>query len=128
MWAKVNNATPRILTVSNSLVRNQPEQVVAYARTLLQAARWAEQNHAEADVVMAAETAVSVADIHRYYTRDLYYKLVPELSARMIGAVEVLKTFLFEHGYIEQDFSIQEWMAEELLRQAYAEEILPWRD
>lgn len=128
MWARVNNATPRILTVSNSLVREHPELVVTYARTLLQAARWARENHASADQSMAAETAVSVADIHTYYTRDLYDKLMPELSRKMIEAVAVLKEFLYEHGYLDQDFSIADWMATELLQEAYALENIPWRD
>lgn len=128
MWAKVNNATPRILTVSNSLVRSNPDKVVTYARTLLQAANWAQQNHAEADVAMASETGVAPADIHTYYTRDIYDKLAPELSVKMIDAVEVLKTFLFEHGYIDNNFSTDEWMAKELLQEAYRLEGMPWRD
>ncbi len=128
MWAKVNNATPRILTVSNSLVRENPEQVITYARTLLQAAQWAQTHHDEADVAMAAETGVSPADIHTYYTRDIYDKLMPELSGRMLESVEVLKTFLYEHDFIDHNFSTDQWMAKDLLQEAYQREGIPWRD
>ncbi len=128
MWAKVNNATPRILTVSNSLVRENPEQVITYARTLLQAAKWAQTHHDEADVAMAKETGVTPADIHTYYTRDLYDKLMPELSVRMLDAVEVLKTFLYDHDFIDNNFSTEEWMAKELLQEAYSREGIDWRE
>jgi len=128
MWAKVNNATPRILTVSNSLVRDNPDQVITYARTLLQAAKWAETHHDEADVAMANETGVTPADIHTYYTRDLYNKLMPELSIKMLDAVEVLKSFLFDHGFIDNNFSTEQWMAKNLLQEAYRQENIAWRD
>lgn len=128
MWAKVNNATPRLLTVSNSLVREQPDMVVRYARTLLQSACWAEQNRAEAVPCMARETGVTPEDIETYYTHDLHLKLRPSLETRLVDALEVMKRFLFEHGFIEQDFSTEQWMAKDLLRQAYDAEGLEWRD
>jgi ABC-type nitrate/sulfonate/bicarbonate transport system substrate-binding protein len=128
MWAKVNNATPRILTVSNSLVREHPDQVITYARTLLQAAKWAQTHHQQADQAMATETGVAPADIHTYYTRDIYNKLMPQLSAKMLDTVEVLKIFLFDHGYIDNDFSTADWQARELLQEAYHQEQLPWQD
>lgn len=128
MWAKVNNATPRILTVSNSLVRDNPAQVITYARTLLRAASWAETHHDEADLAMATETGVSPADIHTYYTRDIYTKLMPELSVKMLDAVEVLKTFLYDHRFIDNNFSTDEWMAKELLQEAYRQEGIAWRE
>ncbi|RLA15297.1 MAG: hypothetical protein DRQ60_05950, partial [Gammaproteobacteria bacterium] len=99
-----------------------------YARTLLRAAKWAETHHAEADVAMATETGVSPADIHTYYTRDIYTKLTPELSVKMLDAVDVLKTFLFDHSFIDNNFSTEEWMAKDLLQEAYRQENIAWRD
>lgn len=130
MWAKVNNATPRLLTVSNSLVRERPDAVVHYARTLLKAATWAAQpeNKAEATAAMARETGVTPADIDTYYTADIHQKLKPELSVRLIETLEVMKSFLHAHGFIEQNFSATEWMATDLLREAYAAEGIPWVD
>ena len=128
MWAKVNNATPRLLTVSNSLVRERPDMVVRYARTLLQSARWAEQNRAEAVPCLARETGVTPEDIETYYIDDLHMKLRPSLEARLVDALEVMKDFLFEHGFIDRNFSTEQWMAKDLLREAYDAEGLEWRD
>lgn len=126
MWAKVNNATPRILSVSNSLVREHPDLVVRYARTLLRAAKWAYNNRAQATACLARETGVTESDIGTYYTADLHSKLAPSLGDDMLATVAVMKSFLFEHGFIEKDFSLRDWMQEELLHEAYAAEGLPW--
>ncbi|HCO43154.1 ABC transporter substrate-binding protein [Immundisolibacter sp.] len=130
LWAKVNNATPRLLTVSNSLVRERPDAVVRYARILLKAATWAAQpqNTAEATAAMARETGVTPADIDTYYTADIHQKLKPELSVRLIETLEVMKSFLHSHGFIEQNFSTRDWLATDLLREAYAAEGIPWVD
>ncbi len=128
LWAKVNNATPRILSVSNSLVRNHPEMVVRYARTLLQAAQWARQAQDEATECMARETGVSVADIHTYYTPDLHDKLAPSLSPTMLETVEVMKKFLHDNGFITNNFALRDWLATDLLREAYAAEQLVWEE
>ncbi|MEC9341570.1 MAG: hypothetical protein VX663_08820 [Pseudomonadota bacterium] len=128
LWAKVNNATPRILSVSNSLVREHPDMVVRYARTLLQAAKWARQNTAEATACMARETGVDVTDIPTYYTPDLHAKLAPSLSPTMLETVEVMKRFLYENGFIEHNFDLREWLAADLLKEAYAAEQMTWQD
>jgi sulfonate transport system substrate-binding protein len=129
LWAKVNNATPRLLTVSGSLVRERPELVVRYARILLGAARWAADpaHRAEATEALARETGVTAQDIRTYYTPDLYDKLQPELSERLLETVEVMKGFLARHRYIPQDFDLRAWMAQDLLRQAYEAAEIPWR-
>ena len=128
LWAKVNNATPRILSVSNSLVREHPELVVRYARTLLQAAKWAQQCPEQATECMARETGVSESDIHTYYTANLHAKLAPSLSPTMLETVEVMKNFLYENGFIEHNFELRDWMAADLLREAYAAEQMTWQD
>lgn len=128
LWAKVNNATPRILTVSGSLVRERPELVVRYAQTLLRGAQWAADsaNRDAATAALARETGVTAPDIRRYYTPDLHQKLKPELSSRLLGTVEVMKDFLAAHGYIPHNFDTRAWMVENLLREAYAAQALPW--
>lgn len=130
LWAKVNNATPRLLTVSNSLVRERPDMVVRYARTLLKAATWAAQpqNTVEATAALALETGVTPADIDRYYTPDLHQKLKPELSMRMIETLEIMKSFLYAHGFIENNFPSRDWLATDLLRAAYEAEGIAWPD
>jgi hypothetical protein len=47
--------------------------------------------------------------------------MVPSLSPQNLAAVEVGKDFLLGHGYIENDFDVQEWAAPEFLEKAAAE-------
>jgi len=48
---------------------------------------------------------------------------VPNLSAQNLAMVKIGKDFMLEHGYIENDFDVEEWAAPEFLAKA-AEELL----
>ena len=47
--------------------------------------------------------------------------MVPSLSAQNLECVEIGKDFMFSHGYIENDFDVNEWAAPEFLEQAATE-------
>jgi hypothetical protein len=47
---------------------------------------------------------------------------------RLIETLEIMKSFLHAHGFIEQNFSTKDWMAADLLREAYAAEGIAWID
>ena len=41
--------------------------------------------------------------------------IVPNLSPQNLASVEIGKDFLLSHGYIKNDFDVQEWAAPEFL-------------
>jgi hypothetical protein len=47
---------------------------------------------------------------------------------RLIETLEIMKGFLHAHGFIEQNFQVRDWLATDLLRQAYDAEGLAWID
>ena len=48
---------------------------------------------------------------------------MPNLSPQNLASVEIGKDFMLSHGYIKNDFDVQEWAAPEFLEQA-AKELL----
>jgi len=49
--------------------------------------------------------------------------MVPNLSPQNLVSVEIGKDFMLSHGYIKNDFDVQQWAAPEFLEQA-AKELL----
>ena len=47
--------------------------------------------------------------------------MVPSLSAQNMQTIKIGKDFMFKHGYIENDFDVDEWAAPEFLEQAATE-------
>ena len=46
---------------------------------------------------------------------------MPNLSPQNLASVEIGKDFMLSHGYIKNDFDVQQWAAPEFLEQAAAE-------
>ncbi len=47
--------------------------------------------------------------------------MVPSLSAQNLECIKIGKDFMFSHGYIKNDFDVDEWAAPEFLEQAARE-------
>ena len=44
--------------------------------------------------------------------------MVPSLSAQNMQCIKIGKDFMFEHGYIKNDFDVDEWAQPKFLEQA----------
>lgn len=119
---RVNNSTPRLLTVSESLVHDHPEAVVRYVQTLVRAARWGQGHPAEAAQAIAAEAGVAAEDIDFCFEFQYLSKLMPALDGHLLETLAVMKSFLLQRGYINRDFSVDEWLAPRPLAEALARE------
>lgn len=119
---RVNNSSPRILSVSASLVRNHPEAVIRYLQTLLRAARWADENHAEAIAPIAAESGVKSGDIAALYRPDFTRKMMPAINPELLEATGIMKKFLVARGYLARDFELSKWINPEPLHEAMRRE------
>jgi hypothetical protein len=47
--------------------------------------------------------------------------MVPSLSAQNMQCIKIGKDFMSSHGYIENDFDVDEWARPEFLEQAAVE-------
>ena len=119
---RVNNSTPRLLTASESLIRNHPQAVVLYVRTLVRAAHWAMANRDGAARAIAAETGIAAQDIFRCFEPSFPEKLMPTLNEDARNAGEIMKSFLLERGYISEDFDLEDWIEPNMLAEALERE------
>lgn len=117
---RVNNGTPRLITVGKALVDARPDLVVRYLATLLRAADWAADNPQAAARLVAAEAGTpddtqSIIDGHGEAFAD---HLRPNLSQAYVDGLTVQKDFLFRHGFLDNDFDIETWILRTPLAEA----------
>lgn len=118
MADRVNNSTPRLLTTSREMIEAHPEGVVRYLQTLIRAARWAVDRPREARTLVARECGVTSHEVAQHLEKAFETKLAPGVSDALLGSVDVLKSFLHRHGFIERDFPLRDWVAAEPLAEA----------
>ena len=119
---RINNSTPRIITTSRYAVEEHFDAVVRYTQTAIRAANWVQDNPAEARSLIARECSIDADDIETYLEPDYRDKFLPRLDEGLVDAVEFVKSFLHEHGFIDQDFALDEWIDPRPLQQAYERE------
>lgn len=116
--AFINNGQPKTLTVSGGLLRERPDLVYRYVLQLVRASHWAKQHPAETKRVIAAETGTAEYWLDEGTSPDMSGLLEMSLSQTLIDALEVRKQFLLQHGFINNDFLIRDWINPEPLNRA----------
>jgi len=111
----VNNGTPNVFTVSGKLARSRPDIVARYMLQVLRASEWARRHPREASSIIAKEVGTMDDWMPEAFDSSMYEDLAPSLRPELVDALRVRKDFLFEHGFIEKDFSIDEWLDPEPL-------------
>jgi len=115
---RINNGTPRTLTVSGALLREHPDVVTRYLTRLLRAAAWAPGNHHEVDVTVATETGSTLAAVRSAYGPALYESLRPRISDDLLRALADQRDFLRAHGFLPGGVDIGDWLDDGPLRAA----------
>lgn len=115
---RVNNGTPRPLTVHEALLQYRPEWVVAFLALTLRAARWAGDHPTELHELIARETGAAPADVAALYPPGVHAAMVPDLSDERLALLQAQRDFLLRQGYLGRDFDLGEWRATELLEAA----------
>ncbi|WP_420225101.1 ABC transporter substrate-binding protein [Pigmentiphaga litoralis] len=124
----INNGTPNVLTVSGALVREHPDLVARYLAQVLRAAAWARAHQQEATRIIAAEVSVVEEWVPDAFDDALFDNLEPSLRPDLVDALRVRKDFLLAHGFIQRDFSIDDWITPEPLaaaRRLLAQDVNP---
>jgi ABC-type nitrate/sulfonate/bicarbonate transport system substrate-binding protein len=116
----INNGTPNVLTVSGELVRSRPDLVARYVAQVLRASRWARTHRREAAAIFAREVSVAEDWMAEAFDDAMYDSLEPTLQPELVAALRVRKDFLLRHGFIRNDFSIDDWIDPAPLAAAHA--------
>ncbi|MCF2527170.1 ABC transporter substrate-binding protein [Yinghuangia soli] len=115
---RVNNGTPRPITVHEDLLTEHEDLVVRFLVQTLRAADWAAGNPDEVRAILAAETRSGSAGVDRAYREGFHTALHPDLSDERRELLGIQKDFLLVHGFLAADIDLGAWTADEPLARA----------
>jgi ABC-type nitrate/sulfonate/bicarbonate transport system substrate-binding protein len=115
---RVNNGTPRPITVHEGLLEDRPELVVEFLVESLRAADWAADNLDELRGVLAAETGSGGTGVELAYRDGFHRTLHPSLDGDRLELLRRQKDFLLRYGFLSADFDFDGWVAPEPIAQA----------
>jgi ABC-type nitrate/sulfonate/bicarbonate transport system substrate-binding protein len=116
---RVNNGTPRPITVHEDLLENNFDLVVRFLHQTLRAADWAADNLNDVLGILQSETNSSAAGATAAYRDDFHKKLHPDLSEERLQLFAQQKKFLWLHGFLDRDFDFAPWVDRRPLEAAY---------
>ena len=107
---------PAVITCTDVMAEEHPELVVTFMKGMIKVGRWSNANkHAAAEIL---DKQTFYLDVDHTYRGIKDVDMVPNLSVQNLAAIKIGKDFMFSHGYIENDFDVNEWAAPEFLDQA----------
>ena len=115
---RVNNGTPRPITVHADLLESRPEVVVGFLAQSLRAADWAAGDLDGVRAVLQRETLSGPEGVVAAYGAEFHRGLHPSLTAERVELLGVQKQFLYTHGFLAADFDLESWVAPEPLARA----------
>ena len=107
---------PAVITCTDVMADEHPELVVAYMKAMIKVGRWANDNKRAAAYILNRQTFY--LDAEHTYEGIKHVDMVPSLNAQNIESIKIGKDFMFSHGYIKNDFDVDEWARPEFLEQA----------
>lgn len=118
---RVNNGSPRTLTVDAGLLAERPDLAARLVKRVLVAGRWAEGHAREAVTLIARETGSSESAVERAYGKDVGSHLATDLKPSSLSALEDFKNFLYAWRFLPNDFDVRSWIDPRPLAWAEAE-------
>ncbi|MES2886835.1 MAG: ABC transporter substrate-binding protein [Pseudomonadota bacterium] len=121
---RVNNGTPRPITVDRAFLDRHPDVVVRYLKVLLRTAQWAAEHPAQVLQLLARDHGGSATpeEVMASHGPQVHRAFEPLLSDTHIAGLEAQKEFLRRWGYVKQNFSVaRDWVVHEPLAEARRE-------
>jgi sulfonate transport system substrate-binding protein len=108
---RVNNGTPRPVTVDRAFLDRHPDLVARYLAVLIKTARWAEANPSELLSLLVQEGgAADVEEVLASHGHEVHRSFHPRLSEQYVRGLAVQKNFLRDHGFLVNDFDVEAWI------------------
>jgi ABC-type nitrate/sulfonate/bicarbonate transport system substrate-binding protein len=117
---RVNNGTPRPITVHERFLEDHFELVVRFLHQTLRAAEWAKTNLDSVRRVLQGETRSGPAGVEEAYRDGFELALVPDLSDERVALFREQKDFQLTYGFLDRDFDLDAWIDARPLRAAEA--------
>ena len=107
---RVNNGTPRPITVHEDLLNENFDVLVRFLYQTLRAAEWARFNRAGVHQILQDETRAGKEGVEEAYRDDFHLTLAPDLSEERVELFRLQKNFQLLHGFIDRDFDYDGWI------------------
>lgn len=117
---RVNNGTPRPITVHNDLIDKHFDLLVRFLYQTLRAADWAKDNLQGVYDVLGGETRSGADGLKLAYRDGFHQTLAPDLSTERVELFRQQKTFQLVHGFLDHDFDYDAWIDPRPLAAAHA--------
>lgn len=108
--SRVNNGTPRPITVHEDLLEQHFELVVDFLEELFDTADWAKDHLDEVLQILESETIAGAESVATAYRNNFHLGLHPSLDPTRLELLKQQKDFLWLHGFLEHDIDIDAWV------------------
>ena len=120
---RVNNGTPRPITVHRHLLDDHPHLVKTHLQVLNAAALWAQSHEETVAGVIATETTTTADSVRRGYGPRFTGSFDVNLNPARVDALQSQADFLFHHKLIDAPVNVSDWIDIAPLLAAKAEPI-----
>ncbi|MEU6018631.1 ABC transporter substrate-binding protein [Streptomyces sp. NPDC047515] len=117
---RINNGTPRPITVHQQLLDDHPDLVDRFLAVLLRAADWAAGQPGEVARILGAETGAGTEGVAGAYRPGTHLTLHPDLSPQRLALLAEQEARLRAHGFLPEPVDVMDWADPEPLRRATA--------
>lgn len=107
---RVNNGTPRPITVHEDLIASHFDVLVRFLQQTLRAADWAKSNVQRVHEVLEGETRAGNEGVQEAYRDGFHLSLAPDLSDERVDLFRQQKDFQLIHGLLDHDFDYDAWI------------------
>jgi len=115
---RVNNGTPRPITVHEDLIEKHFDLLVRFLYQTLRAAEWAKTNLAGVHEILQGEARASSEGVAAAYRDGFHQTLAPDLSTERVELFRQQKNFQLVHGFLDRDFDYDAWIDQRPLEEA----------
>jgi len=107
---RVNNGTPRPITVHEDFIENHFDIVVRFLAQTLRAADWAASELEGVHAILKSETRSGDEGVATAYRNGFHKSLQPTLSGELLDLFRIQKNFTWIHGVLDRDFDLDAWV------------------
>ena len=107
---RVNNGTPRTLTVDQHLLDNHFDAAVTVVQQVLRAEDWARKHPEDTRRFLAKETNSSEYWVSVAYGKNAHERLHTELSDASLNGLQDFCNFLHRHQFIPEPVAARDWI------------------
>jgi ABC-type nitrate/sulfonate/bicarbonate transport system substrate-binding protein len=116
--SRVNNGTPRPITVHQALLEERPDDVARFVAVLLRSADWAAANGDAFTEILARETGAGAEFVPDAYRADHHASLQVSLSDERLALLDQQQEFLYANGFLERGVDVAAWADHTILAAA----------